>query len=184
MVLGYKALHVPISVLHSKVYAKGRRLEHMPLLEVPKKAEKTTFNSGIERVISPGARVSAQPLSCFDRCPYFRKFFVLDDGQNRTSCRVCKGISLSDSERHLHAQTCYAIGSKVLEELRKEKQCCICFADLDADEVHIKYNDVPVCGDSCLNTWDQWDCDPFTEALGKLTEPSQLAKIRALFLGL
>lgn len=157
MASGYKALRVPIAILHQKVYPTGRRLARWEAFEVEKEEEPLAV---IVRA------VSANPLDpLFTRMPYLRRFFTTVDGKERAACRLCGEEAESAEERSVHINKCYAMTSRILNQLIEIGKCAICESLLpERVVVSTRYDGIAVCSPDCLEQWDWWNPVSFEEA--------------------
>jgi len=155
----YTPLRVPIALLHAKVYSTSHRLERLVRLE-PKKEVKQTFMHVDNRVFTGplDARFVVPPL--FDRRPFTRKFFVLTDGKDTVTCRVCDLLARTEAERGEHLKTCFHTAMRALDKAKEQGICIVCNEPLDEIQKRrsaTEYLDIPLCGKDCLEVWDIWN---------------------------
>jgi hypothetical protein len=153
MARGYKALRVPIALLHQKVYPTSARMEAWKPLDEPKTA---LIRVDASRVISPGGAKD----NLFTVQPHLRRFFFLVDGAFRVTCRRCLEVCASIDDRNDHTKCYYAI-SETLKSLARQHQCLICEVELPQRWTIDTFNGVPVCSQTCLSTWDNMNPDLF-----------------------
>ena len=124
----YKALRVPIPLLHQKVYPTSHRLSKWEGFVLKVKDGIVDFSSTVKvdaaRVISPSAvSTSVTPqykrvenMNLFEITPYLRRFFLLEDEKERVRCRYCNEIAETLLERTDHVP-CYKGTSAILARL-------------------------------------------------------------------
>jgi hypothetical protein len=103
-------------------------------------------------------------MSLFQLQPYLRRFFILVDFDERVMCRNCGDVAVNISERGKHLD-CYKAVNQTLKNLVTEGSCAVCNKQIDHMKVRDEYNDVPVCSDTCMDTWERMIPDAFEEEL-------------------
>ena len=173
----YKALRVPIPLLHQKVYPTGQRLPKWEGVVFNAKGAVVTFNAKATSVSATSSSCGtarcatsfAGAESVFERTPYLRRFFILVDGKERTICRLCGQVAVNSKERSEHVG-CYKPLSLTLKKLVKSGACIVCGGTIDKVKVDQDFNDIPVCDDICMETWETFNPDVFEFETGVTQE--------------
>lgn len=158
----YKALRVPVALLHQRVYTTSHRLEKYEPLVIPEKKETkvTAITVQPARVISPRAVIPKDPTNLFEKDAYLRRFFFLLDDAFKVECRVCGGHCATDMDRSEHVR-CYYPASQTLKRLVEDKVCTVCEQPIDKVQVGLEYHGIPVCGADCMYVWDRFNPEAF-----------------------
>jgi hypothetical protein len=148
----FKALRVPISLLHQKIYDTSTRLDRRTPLVQEKK------------VVSPEVQKHADNITYMG---YLRKFFYKKDASTLV-CRICGEEAKTMDERVKHyAEACYMVGVKVLRMMMHDSQCAVCEQVFtDATQPHEAERDnIPVCCEGCMELWDISSPDAYKQEL-------------------
>ena len=164
----YKALRVPIPLLHQKVYPTSHRLPKWEGVILDDKGKVVTPDkkeADASRVISPCVSTTchtkvADGVNIFESTPYLRRFFFLVDDKERVICRYCGEVAEIGSKRSEHI-ACYKAISLTLKKMVKDELCAICEQPIDKIKVDQDYNDVPVCDENCMYIWERHNPDAF-----------------------
>ena len=155
----FKALRVPIALLHEKVYETSHRLPKLVRLK-PKKDDqlehiKAQFGPGPLRVISPSAPVGVQ-LTPFEKNPLLKRFYWLTQSQNILMCRACGKAAFTDADQASHTLKCWPTINAVLMRLKAKNKCVICEQPLDHSTLPNAFHGLPVCTNAaCKTTWER-----------------------------
>ena len=164
----YKALRVPIPLLHQKVYPTSHRLPKWEGVTWADKGKVVTPDKkevDASRVISPCVSTTchtkvADGANLFKSTSYLRCFFFLVDEKERVICRYCGEVAETGSKRSEHS-ACYKVIHLTLKKMVKDGLCAICEQPLDKIKVHRDYNGVPVCDENCMYIWERHNPDAF-----------------------
>ena len=165
---------MPIALLQAAVFNTAHRLDPWKgLVEAEVKPgswseRRSPYDDDDEQLPSwkhfnpfnPEKRVYTITNNLFDQTPHLRKYFMLLDGIERTSCRKCGLIAINGEGRSKHVP-CYHPINLALREMMKQEHCAICEAPFVLAESMVAFNDIPVCSEDCLAVWEYMNPDSF-----------------------
>lgn len=148
----YKALRVPVSLLHQKIYDTSTRLDKRTPITQEKKKEPVVTLPDIAMDITYMA--------------YIRKFFYRVNSKVLI-CRICGKEAHTMDERCSHyTQPCYEVGLRTLRVMVADRTCAVCEKELGADVSSEAGRDgIPACSDACLELWDIMSPDAYKQEL-------------------
>ena len=137
----YKALRVPIALIHQHVYGATTRLLKFERKEWP---EKFAFSSNIQH-FHQSTEITLGKKSIVEW--KYRFYFQLSDSTAMTKCRWCNKIVMKFEEEAEHGR-CYKWCNLIYDALekRKVKDCIICD---NAPVNPILKHGIPVCSEEC-----------------------------------
>jgi len=173
-VADFKALRVPIALLHQKVYNTAHRLDKWEGItfppEKPVVRQTSHYNGWFDNRVNQPNRIYDVMHNLFDSSfAYLRQYFYLIDGVDKCVCRGCGKQADTLEERHSHF-SCYRVIREILEELRQTRICAICGDATNPIACNSDYDGAPVCSDTCMYCWDCMSPDLFEFFLEKKRE--------------
>jgi hypothetical protein len=144
----YKALRVPISLLHQKIYDTSVRLEKRVAL-VPAKKEVTLI----------------EPSKSFYEQALLIGFYTKNDVLH---CRACNKPCVKTQDRTEHyLETCRTAKQYVMGKLWSSRKCSVCSAPISMGTVtgNPRIDRLPVCGLKCAEEWNHGNPENYVDEL-------------------